>query len=377
MPPRNVCRIGRAGVVACALLLAARAPLLAAEPASVAETNGPATNAAAGETQEARRAFLVLQDQLRSALLSFEQARRESDAAGRSNTALLTARLQTLEQAFATQLGQALASQREHDLEVMQNSNRVLLLVAILLVGVGILTTLLTVWLQTRAMSRLAQMVTATGASTALALPSATALAADVSGAEPPPPDPSATRLLGVVEKLEQRVDELEHTAHAPPAGPGAGPGPDGQTKTVVHEPAAAAAATATVSAPAAEKQDRVAPLLAKAQTLLNLGQAAEALACLDEALALNPRHTETLMKRGTALERLQRLEEALECYERAIAADGSLTLAYLHKGGVYNQLERFDEALECYEQALRSQQQNSVRAPSAAAAAGERQFAG
>ena len=101
----------------------------------------------------------------------------------------------------------------------------------------------------------------------------------------------------------------------------------------------------------------RITVLLGKGQSLLNLDQAEEALACFDEVLALDANHPEALVKKGAALERLRKLDEAVACYDRAIAADSSLTVAYLYKGGLFNRMERFSEALECYEQALRTQE--------------------
>ena len=109
--------------------------------------------------------------------------------------------------------------------------------------------------------------------------------------------------------------------------------------------------------AAAAPEAARITVLLGKGQSLLNLDQAEEAVACFDQVLALDANHPEALVKKGAALERLRKLDEAIACYDRAIAADGSLTVAYLYKGGLFNRMERFGEALECYEQALRTQE--------------------
>jgi tetratricopeptide (TPR) repeat protein len=130
----------------------------------------------------------------------------------------------------------------------------------------------------------------------------------------------------------------------------------NGKHQTVVSEDG-----TATQIETTAPAQDRVSVILGKGQTLLNLGQAENALVCFDEVLELEPEHAEALVKKGTALERLRRWDEALQCYDHAIASDSGMTLAYLYKGGVFNQLERFSEALECYEQALRTQQRAPV----------------
>ena len=100
----------------------------------------------------------------------------------------------------------------------------------------------------------------------------------------------------------------------------------------------------------------RLASLLAAGEALLNLKQAARAIVCFDEVLALDNRHAAAHVKKGAALEQLGRLDEALASYDQAIAADVSLTDAYVGKGGVYNRLERYREALECYERAARLQ---------------------
>ena len=101
----------------------------------------------------------------------------------------------------------------------------------------------------------------------------------------------------------------------------------------------------------------RITMLLGKGQSLLNLDQAEEALACFDQVLTLDPNHPEALVKKGAALERLRKLDEAIACYDQAIAADSSMTVAYLYKGGLFNRMERFGEALECYEKALHTQE--------------------
>lgn len=100
-----------------------------------------------------------------------------------------------------------------------------------------------------------------------------------------------------------------------------------------------------------------VTEMLGRGEALLQLGQADAALACFEEALAVDDRNAEAWVKKGSALEKLERIEQALACYDKAITLDQGSTLAYLYKGGVCNRLERFDEALACYELALRSQE--------------------
>ena len=117
------------------------------------------------------------------------------------------------------------------------------------------------------------------------------------------PAQQSSQRLLGALEQLEKRIYQLEHTpipplhegaslaqaAATPPASPNGGP------------PAAAHA-----DAAATPEAARITMLLGKGQSLLNLDQAEEALACFDQVLTLEPNHPEALVKKGAALERLR-----------------------------------------------------------------------
>jgi tetratricopeptide (TPR) repeat protein len=291
-------------------------------------------------TQETLRSYLQLQEQLHATQLTIERNRKEADAAATENAKALTARLQGIEQ--------ALASQRAQELEAMQSSNKVMLIVAGLFAALGFLAMLFMAYFQWRTINRLAEI------SSALPLahgfgpgPPVGALGAgDAHLVAVGPPEQSNQRLLGALEQLEKRIHQLEHTEHPlPPEG--ASPGQDAGT------PASPSNGDEAASPDAA----RITVLLGKGQSLLNLDQAEEALACFDQVLALDANHPEALVKKGAALERLRKLDEAIACYDRAIASDNSLTVAYLYKGGLFNRMERFGEALECYEQALRTQE--------------------
>ncbi len=301
------------------------------------------------EAQQAMRSYLQLQEQMHTALLAIEQARAENDAAAKRNADAITTRLKTIEQAITLQ--------REREVETARASNRWLLMVAGTFASAGILTMLLTAWFQSRAMNRLVDLAAAfrgTAAFTPAAL-----TAGDAPPAGFPTPDSIGRQLLSAIERIEKRVNELEHPAQLVPAVLVNGHH-NGTAKDVVAD-AAPASTTDTANTSDTDTTERVAMMLGKGQTLLNLNQAEQALACFEVVVALEPNHAEALVKKGATLERLNRLEDALECYDRAIAADPTLTLAWLHKGGLFNQLERFDEALECYEHALRSQQKAGV----------------
>jgi tetratricopeptide (TPR) repeat protein len=166
--------------------------------------------------------------------------------------------------------------------------------------------------------------------------------------------DASEPRLLGVIDRLEKRIRELEHTNRLPLAAGetivteiGGGQPGNGASSPVVVETTAGKGEAGS----AAEVR------LNQGQSLLSLGQYEAALACFDEILAGEPANIEALIKKGTALEKLQKLNEAIACYDRAIETDQTVTIAYLYKGGVFNRLERYNEALECYEKALRTQE--------------------
>jgi tetratricopeptide (TPR) repeat protein len=206
-----------------------------------------------------------------------------------------------------------------------------------------------TAWFLLRAMNRLGEV--------AAALPPSmpTHLALEEGSAHVSALPQESNRLLGAIDRLEKRIHQLEHSPH-PVIGPGehhANGGSEGDEMELV----------VSGSGERLEAGQRFTVVVAKGESLMNLGQADKALGCFEEALALNPGHAETLVKKGAALERLKRWEEALTSYDQAIAADNSLTLAYLYKGGVFNQLEKFSEALECYEQALRTQQKQPATA--------------
>jgi tetratricopeptide (TPR) repeat protein len=100
------------------------------------------------------------------------------------------------------------------------------------------------------------------------------------------------------------------------------------------------------------ENAQRVAALLARGQALLEQRHPADALACFDQAIALDAATANVFIKKAAALERLGQLEEALASYEHALALDASHADAYIGKGNVLNRLERYQEALACFEQA-------------------------
>lgn len=106
--------------------------------------------------------------------------------------------------------------------------------------------------------------------------------------------------------------------------------------------------------------------LLARGQALLNHKEAAAALTCFDEAIALEVNNAEAQAKKGFALEHLGRLEEALACFDHALALNAFFADAYVGKGEVLNRLERYREALDCYEHASHLRPADRVQLPAA-----------
>jgi tetratricopeptide (TPR) repeat protein len=294
---------------------------------------------------ESLRAYLALQEQVRSTQLALEKNREETEAiAARSATALADQ---------IKMLTQTLSEQRTREVEAMQSTNRLMLIVVGVFASLGFIAMLLTSWLQMKALNRLTEFSSVLPMRTSLAglLPGGS-LISNAAAAQ------ANTQLFGALDRIERRMHELEQagaSSGSKPAVPesarpvadpvGVTPAPEARTANGVHD------ANGTAAHP-----DQLSLLLAKGQSLLSLEHAGDALECFDAILNLNPNHAEALVKKGAALELLRRDDEALRCYDRAIEADGSLTIAYLQKGGLFNRLERYEEALTCYERALQTQ---------------------
>ena len=327
------------------MLAALSTPCWGAESVSPAAVPGRPDDK---NSQDMLRGNLQLQEQLHATQLAIERNRTQAEAVMAQNAEALDTRLSGIEQ--------TLAARRAQELETMQSTDKVMLFVAGVFAMLGFLAMLFLAYFQSRTINRLAEITAALPMARALGAgpPIAALGAGDARWASIGSPEQSSQRLLGALENLEKHLCELEHSA--PPRLPqGALLNQEAQELP----PSTRRGATPADFADAAEVPEggRIAVLLGKGQSLLNLDQTEEALACFDQVLALDADHPEALVKKGAALERLRKPDEAIACYDRAIAADGSLTVAYLHKGGLCNRMERFNEALECYEQALRTQE--------------------
>jgi tetratricopeptide (TPR) repeat protein len=307
-------------------------------PAASAEIETEADREAALKLQEQ----LQLQAQLQAAKIALERNRMESEALSNA----IAGRLQALETAVQQKQDaetEQLQAQLESVRKDLESNNRLLLIVGGGIAGVGFFVLLATAFLQWRSVNRLAEFsAVVQAARAALPAPGASGAEANLIGAGAAAQ--SNARLFGSLTQLEQRILELEHTAHPNAAAPAPANGTNGSAATHNQENGESPAPHDSL-------------LLAKGQSLLNLEKPAEALACFEEILQIEPNHGEALVKKGIALEQLERAEEALECYDRAIAANADLTIAYLQKGGLFNRLERYEEALQCYEKALHAQE--------------------
>lgn len=269
--------------------------------------------------QNVINAYKSIQEQHEATMRAVQQARDETETKAKVRTDALESRLKQLEDTVV----KTAADQRDREVATLEKSHRFTLTVVGVFTAVGFVGVLVFAIFLVRAMNR-----------RPVAAPPIQPIAAgSLGGGETGlvPTDPalaSNARLRSSLERLEQRLTELED-----------------------------APAPAAAGAPAMDLSSRVALLLGKGQSLLNLQQVDTAVHCFDEVIALDPTHAEAFVKKGAALEKLGKLDEAIECYDRAIALDQSMTMAYLCKGGVFNRLERYGEAVQCYEQALRTQQ--------------------
>lgn len=289
------------------ILLTALALLLMAGRACAAETNG--TGAVTRDEMAAN--FLQIQEQLHATQIAIEQNQEAALEASQSNAIVLAQKLQSLEQTV----------QRVGDADTARKNQQLTFLIAGAFGFVGLLVLVSLVYFQWRAFTQLAQIssqqhlaVANTDAVHQLAAPGRATVEA------------STAQLLGVVSRLEQRINELESGQKLLP-----------EIGTV-----------------------KSAGMLTEGQKYLDGNQPVKALECFDKFLAGQPNHAEAMVKHAETLEKMGRDDEALAGYNRAIAVDSSLVIAHLRKGGLLNRLRRYDEALNCYEQALLGQEKKA-----------------
>jgi len=283
-------------------------------------------------------AFVQVQAQLHETEMLVDSNRQQTVAATeRQNEALATD--------FQLLLQKTVSDQRAAEAESARGIEHMMLMVA----GVGMLAlavVVILVFLQLRTATRLIELAMAPGSplssnrslpivETTTALPASARAALEFSNA----------RLLGVIERLEKRILELEETVHLPleqgsaPVSINGGNGANGKSSG----------------------EQRVADLIVEGQLFLDTNKAEKALQCFEEALEIDPELSDALLKKAVALEKLEKVDEAIACYDRAIELGDSLTTALLQKGGMLNRLARYDEALQCYERALQTQERKAA----------------
>ena len=261
------------------------------------------------------RSVLILQEQLRATQREVQKAREEAEASSRHTAELLTERLNFIE---------------TRQIDTIQNANQLMLKVVGIIAALACVAVFVSGWMQVRAVSKLTEISHQLEMLPAFAGHVGARRLSNGEGIHPTPTVQTSTEnLTDNVERLQRRIDELEHTAN-------------GTASHTSKEPP---------SSPS-----RAAAVIAKGQTLLNSDSVDEALTCFEEATVIDPRNIEAWLKKGSALERLQRIDEAIAAYDQAIEVDQSTATAYLFKAGVFNRQKRYAEALQCYEKALHVQ---------------------
>jgi tetratricopeptide (TPR) repeat protein len=340
MSQRRFLHLRKLGIL-CVLFALPLANLRAAD-GDAALLNG-ALPAPDSGSNEALRAYLQLQEQIHETQLTIERSRQQAQAAAAQEAVAVSNRLQALEDTMVLQ--------RANELEEAHRTNQLLLAVIGVFAVVGFAAVLLTVYFQSRAVSRLADISTALSTSRGLAFSASTALTLDEHGAlSHGSVEQSNARLVDLVQRLEERIAELEQTTSLPLKEPTAFSNGDSDSHPEL-----------ALNSDVEGKSGRIAKLLEQGQSYLSAERPEEAIASFDQILSFEPNHAEALVKKGTALEKLRQPQDALDCYDRAIAADASLTIAYLHKGGLCSRLEKYGEAMECYERALHTQEKKQA----------------
>lgn len=92
---------------------------------------------------------------------------------------------------------------------------------------------------------------------------------------------------------------------------------------------------------------------LSRGEALKRENRLEEALACYDQALAIQPEHLEAWGHRGLVLQRLGRPEQALASYDRVLALRPDYAQVHMNRGVALQAMRRPDEALASYDQAL------------------------
>ncbi len=264
------------------LNLLVAASLFLAAPAFADGTNSTSVFA----NTDAVNAFLQIQAQLHETQMSVDSNRAENAAALQP----LVTDIRLLQQNFANQRDNETSSAQSAS-ESVRKVEQTLLLVA----GIGMLALLLVVimvFLQLRAATRLIELAMAPSPlnNTQRAMPVVETAAAVLPPSARAALEFSNARLLGVIERLEKRILELEHTAHAPLAESNGNGNGNGHGALKIEE---------------TPEERRLTDLIVEGQLFLDTNKADKALVCFDAALETQPDLAEALIKKAAALEKI------------------------------------------------------------------------
>jgi tetratricopeptide (TPR) repeat protein len=334
----------------CAALLLARPGELRAQPAT--EATPQKQNLEELSQAELLRAYLQVRDQLHATQLAIANSRAETEATARAQSTAIAEKLEaiksTMEAERQRQQVETLRANAERERQQMeaQRSNRTVLWVAVGFGAIGLLAMLFMPLVQLRTINRIAEVATQrTPVSASMSL-----ITTDADTMPGSTVSLSNQRLMGVIERMEKRILELENTTVPLPAA--------AATEVKTTEVKGTNGTDSSAHHNAADDAARVSVLLNKGKFLLSTNKPKEAVACYDEILKIDANNAEALVKKGSALERLKQDDAAIRCYDRAIEVNQKMTLAYLSKAGVCNRLGRYDEAMECYEHALQTEEE-------------------
>jgi tetratricopeptide (TPR) repeat protein len=192
----------------CLLLALSLSTLRAVEGDSPAAVTAQ-PDAAIGSNDIAR-AYFQLQDQVVATQFAVERARQEFQAAAARDALTVSNRLQAIQESLLLQ---------HAELAEAHHLNRLLLVVMGVFAVVIFATAGLTVYFQSRAMNRLADISAELSASRGMALalpPAASVGLRDHKALSNGAVEQSSARLIGLVQVLEKRIGELEQTAGVP-----------------------------------------------------------------------------------------------------------------------------------------------------------------
>ena len=107
--------------------------------------------------------------------------------------------------------------------------------------------------------------------------------------------------------------------------------------------------------------QEVIKSMLRQGQTLLNLGNPKDALACYEQILLHYPENSEALLKKGHILGKLARYEQAITVYEAVLLQDKKNLLALLNKGLAHHYIGEYNIAIQCFDKVLDKKPKNTT----------------